>query len=272
MGRRRAFTLVELLVVIAIIALLMSILMPALARVRKQAKTVLCQSNLKQWGSCYSIYLNENDSRFMAGFMGNPPLTDSRDYWMELLRPCYKDGDLRLCPSATISGTELGLGQYGVGGGPFSAWGISTGEWPPLVTGDYGSYGQNGYCADPITLPDGTKLGIWGPYDTNFRTGNIKGAANVPLMGADEWIDAWPDSGDEPPEYDAANWNVTDQMGRICINRHDGYVNWLFVDFTVRKIGLKQLWKLKWHRACDTQAGPTREEWPDWMKTFKEYK
>jgi len=45
---RRAFTLIELLVVIAIVALLMSILMPILQRVRKQAKAVACQANLRQ--------------------------------------------------------------------------------------------------------------------------------------------------------------------------------------------------------------------------------
>jgi prepilin-type N-terminal cleavage/methylation domain-containing protein len=45
---RRGFTLVELLVVIAIIAVLMAILMPTLQRVRRQARSVVCQSNLKQ--------------------------------------------------------------------------------------------------------------------------------------------------------------------------------------------------------------------------------
>jgi len=53
------FTLVELLVVIAIIALLMSILLPALGRVGRQAKDVLCETNLHQWGACYAVYADD---------------------------------------------------------------------------------------------------------------------------------------------------------------------------------------------------------------------
>lgn len=47
----RGFTLVELLVVIAAVAVLLAILMPGLWAARRRAKTVVCQGNLKQWGS-----------------------------------------------------------------------------------------------------------------------------------------------------------------------------------------------------------------------------
>ena len=57
--KRRAFTVIELLVVIAIIALLMAILMPALNKAKLQAKSVVCQSNVKQWALLWSMYTDD---------------------------------------------------------------------------------------------------------------------------------------------------------------------------------------------------------------------
>ena len=61
MHKPKAFTLIELLVVIAIIALLMAILMPALQRVKKQARTVVCLTKLKQWAIYFSMYAEDYD-------------------------------------------------------------------------------------------------------------------------------------------------------------------------------------------------------------------
>lgn len=70
--RKKGFTLVELLVVIAIIALLMSILMPALSKVRQLANRVVCGTNLKGIGSAMMLYSGDMDGDYpRAGRSGN---------------------------------------------------------------------------------------------------------------------------------------------------------------------------------------------------------
>ena len=59
--RLAGFTLVELLVVVSIIALLIGMLAPSLRSARNQAKTVVCASRLKQWGTAFGCYAAENN-------------------------------------------------------------------------------------------------------------------------------------------------------------------------------------------------------------------
>ena len=67
-NRRRAFTLVELLVVIAIIALLTSLLLPALCSTKARALQIQCAANLSSLGRAFAIYSSDNESFFPAAF------------------------------------------------------------------------------------------------------------------------------------------------------------------------------------------------------------
>ena len=96
MRRRIGFTLIEVLVVIAVIALLMAVLLPALERVRKQARTVACQGRLKQWALIFSMYTNDNN-----GYFHDRPFGTSYDkMWPQFYQSYYSDPKLRCCPTA----------------------------------------------------------------------------------------------------------------------------------------------------------------------------
>ena len=228
---------------------------------RRRAKEAVCLSNLRQWGTVFQMYAQDNDGYFMKGWTAWAWDTEKTDYWMEALRPYYSNPDLRCCPEAVIPGTELGAGQYG-GNGTFTAWGVFTGAWAPVVPGDYGSYGMNGWVCNPPPTP-------WTPDEYNWRIANVAGADNVPLFGDHHWLDCWPDHTDDPPDYDGQPWPQGSQMGRVCINRHSGFLNSAFLDFSARKVGLKELWKLKWHRQFDVNYPPPA--WPEWMQDFQDY-
>ena len=89
-----AFTLIELLVVVAIIAVLVSILLPAVASARERARTISCGSNLRQIGLATQQYLMDNSDWFPAGGYrqwkpadwGGSPANNSY-YWKSLLGP-----------------------------------------------------------------------------------------------------------------------------------------------------------------------------------------
>ena len=273
----KAFTLIELLVVIAIIAMLMAILLPALQRGRKQAKAAVCQANLKQWASVLALYTEDSQ--------GLLPEHSSGALWF-LRGPFIAEGDpnkpsvfqeirtrgIACCPMAVrTADDDNSPGHFRASGGSsywiegnygskFEAWEIILP--PPRF---HGSYGFNHWLFEKHLFDTSIPMGNIHQYQHSVDIFKLGNRAGIPVL-----LDAI-----SPQVLVMENfvpWNSAS-----CINRHNGYVNGLFLDWSVRRIGLKELWTLKWTKQFDTankwtkSGGMQPEDWPEWMRGFKDY-
>jgi prepilin-type N-terminal cleavage/methylation domain-containing protein len=117
--KRDAFTLIELLVVIAIIAILASLLMPALASAKGKAKGIGCISNLKQIGLAVRMYADEHEQRYPLAdnaapynVFPLPPATNVEVITFVLSN--YVGGAMRVfrCPSDNLKYFETVTSSY----------------------------------------------------------------------------------------------------------------------------------------------------------------
>ncbi len=277
--KQPAFTLIELLVVIAIIALLMSIILPSLRAVKEQATKAVCVSNLAQWGVLFTLYAEDNDDFFFAGYYsytdpeGTSHQSSQSDLWPYAMEPYYENPTLKFCPAARHYARRSYDGRT---------------AWRDKSAGTFsGSYGLNGWvCNPPQAVSEIAGRDTANHWRTMYPKSN---RSQIPLMADAHWFTGLPEADDLPPETeegtevfelpremeieqepDNDGWDIStdNQMRRFVVNRHRNQLNVLFLDNSVSAVSPKALWQLKWHRSYDTSA--PLPEWPEWMSQFKE--
>jgi prepilin-type N-terminal cleavage/methylation domain-containing protein/prepilin-type processing-associated H-X9-DG protein len=259
----RAFTLTELLVVIGLIAVLISLLLPAMSKARSAANGTACLANLRQMGTGWTIYLSENHGRLPASVTYTPTTPDLawRYSWLGLLDSYNVRGAVLLCPSAR---EPFPFNQQNPGSGSANhAW---TGKFQAVgyaaklnaKTYRDGSYGYNRYL---------TAAGGFGADGKAARMCSVKRLSEVPVFFDCVHYDAEPFNGSQtgpaqappnlrwenPPKSAPDHW-------RFLIARHARGINMLLADGSARWVPLDSTYMLTW-----------KNEWKKYRLTLPAY-
>jgi len=155
--------------------------------------------------------------------------------WFNALRPYYRDNwGMLACPTATRPMENAG------DWGTFKAYYLNLpmpGRKENRVICSYGINSWTDYMLKDRSGAHTRKLEYFWK-----NVNDVKGTNNNPVFGDSTHFDAWPRCFDEPPaypdEFGIGNKGTSNEMKHFCINRHDGFVSLLFMDWTVRKVGL----------------------------------
>ena len=194
---RRAFTLIELLVVIAVIALLVSLLLPALARARETSKGVTCLANLHSIGQGVTLYTSAFNEYYPLS-SHTAKAIDSPIAWLQSLEPYGVTAQDRLCPMDPARAARLA--SY-----------ATNDHFEPLTPGiDYNPFSKQ-------TLPGGrtralNRVTLIPRASTTVYAVEPAGSGNVDHIHSIGWT--------KPSEFGAA----------IAVRLHRGSANYLFAD------------------------------------------